>query len=119
MGKNLVSVVTCDIVAQENIHGAAKESGSRFKQGRSHGRPELPDVVHTPVSFRVTQGDEFQFVLARPKSPTRWLFLSSPGGPVRRDPCCELRASVGLGEIAVEIEKTPTPRTAGLFINPD
>ena len=107
MEKNLVSVVTCDIVRSRKYSTEQRKRVDHvLKKAFNTAARVYPDVIHTPVSFRVTQGDEFQFVLARPeKSYEVVVFYRALVALSDVTPAVNFRASVGLGEIAVENRK--------------
>jgi len=65
-----------------------------------------PDVIHTPTSFNITVGDEFQFVLSKvEKAYAVTLFYRSLVALAEITPMISFRSSIGIGEIAVENKK--------------
>ena len=64
------------------------------------------NAIHTPTSFNVTVGDEFQFVLSKvEKAYEVTVFYRALVALADLTSMISFRSSVGIGEIAVENEK--------------
>ena len=105
--EKIVAVVTCDIIqSRKYTSDQRRKISSTLQREFAKVSKAYGDSVHTPTSFNITVGDEFQFVLSRPaKSYEITVFyraLASLSGLI---PMLDFRASIGIGEIAVESKK--------------
>lgn len=98
---SLVCVVTADIVGSSRYgtHDRRKLDKilrSAFKEVQRR----FPTAVHTTLAFRITAGDEFQFVLTKIPSAFRILiYLRALAASSGLSPSIALRAGVGVGDI--------------------
>ena len=94
-----VAVITGDVIDSRKYLGASR---TRLNKALSHGvelvEAAFPEVVLTDLEFRITAGDEFQFVLKAPDRALEVLIflrsvlaLESIKRPIR------FRAAVGIG----------------------
>jgi hypothetical protein len=106
MGK-IVAVVTCDIVQSQKysseqrrkIDGVLRKEFAKISKS-------YEAAIHTSTSFNVTVGDEFQFVLLKPeKAYEITVFYRALAALSGLTPMLDFRASIGIGEIAVESTK--------------
>lgn len=73
--------------------------------------------IHTPVSFRVTIGDEFQWVIGTPtKAFEVLLFMRSVVADLKIDPMVAFRASIGVGPIAVNTGRSSYEKDGPAFV---
>ena len=100
----LVSVVTCDIVRSRKYSTEQrKQVDAILKRAFNTLRRSYKEAIHTPLSFNVIQGDEFQFVVDKPERSYEMLvFYRALVALSDLSPPVSFRASVGIGEIAVE-----------------
>jgi hypothetical protein len=106
MGK-IVAAVTCDIVrSQRYSTELRKRIDSILKKEFTKAYKAYPNVIHTPTSFNVTVGDEFQFVLSKvEKAYELTIFYRALVALADITPMISFRSSIGIGEIAVENKK--------------
>jgi len=103
----IVAAVTCDLVrSQRYSTEVRKRVDSVLKKEFAKVYKAYPDVIHTPTSFNITVGDEFQFVLSKvEKAYAVTLFYRSLVALAEITPMISFRSSIGIGEIAVENKK--------------
>ncbi|MEI9478187.1 MAG: SatD family protein [Deltaproteobacteria bacterium] len=104
MRQPVVSVVTCDIVRSRK-YSTEQRRKVDFVLKRSFNTLSrvYKEAIHTPLSFNVIMGDEFQFVVDKPeKSYEIVVFYRALVALADVTPMVSLRSSIGVGEIAVE-----------------
>jgi len=104
MKRKIVAVVTCDIFqSQKYTTEQRKKIDSILKREFKKVAVHYREAIHTPTSFKVTQGDEFQFVLNKPeKSYEIMVCYRTLVALAEIEPVLGFRSSIGIGEIAVE-----------------
>ncbi len=103
MRQTLVSVVTCDLVRSRKYSTQQRRQVdlSLRKSFKILGRV-FQKAIHTPLSFNVVMGDEFQFVVNKPeKSYEIVIFYRALLALEDVSPPLVFRSSIGIGEIAV------------------
>lgn len=103
----IVAAVTCDIVRSQRYSTAVrKRIDSILKKEFAKVYKAYPNVIHTPTSFNITVGDEFQFVLSKfEKAYELTIFYRALVALADITPMVSFRSSIGIGEIAVENKK--------------
>src|SRR4030065_1803225 len=106
MGK-ILAAVTCDIVrSQRYSTELRKRIDSILKKEFAKVYKSYPNVIHTPTSFNITVGDEFQFVLSKvEKTYELTVFYRALVALADLPSMLSFRFSIGIGEIAVENKK--------------
>jgi hypothetical protein len=106
MGK-IVATVTCDIVkSQRYSTELRKRIDTILKKEFTKVYKACPNAIHTPTSFNITVGDEFQFVLSKvEKAYELTIFYRALVALADITPTVSFRSSIGIGEIAVENKK--------------
>lgn len=99
-----ICVVTCDIVASRQYQEAERRAVDSLVPQRLEETARILGVsTHTPMSFRTTAGDEFQYVLDEPEQALRFVVLHRClVGLAKFDNPVGFRASLGLGSFAVD-----------------
>jgi hypothetical protein len=105
--EKVVAVITCDIIqSQKYSNEQRKKIDTLLRREFTTVSKVYKDTIHTPASFKVTGGDEFQFVLAKVEKSYEFLvFYRSLIALVDLTPMLSFRSSIGVGEIAVENKK--------------
>ena len=105
--ERIVAVVTCDIVrSQRYPTDQRRKIDSILKKEFMRVTKTYKKAVHTPTSFNVTVGDEFQFVLSKvEKAYELTVFYRALVALANLTPKLSFRSSIGIGEIAVENKK--------------
>ena len=106
MGRT-VAVVTCDIMqSQKYSTDQRKKIDAIVKRDFARVSKAYKNTIHTPTSFNVTVGDEFQFVLSKvEKAYEVTVFYRALVALANITPIITFRSSIGIGEIAVENKK--------------
>jgi hypothetical protein len=106
MGR-IVAVVTCDIVrSQRYSTDQRRKIDIILKKEFATVTKTYKNAVHTPASYNITVGDEFQFVLSKvEKAYELTVFYRSLVALAELTPMLSFRSSIGVGEIAVENKK--------------
>jgi len=105
--EKIVAVVTCDIVrSQKYSTDQRRKIDAVLKKEFTTVIKTYRNAVHTPTSYNITVGDEFQFVLAKvDKAYELTVFYRALVALSDLTPMLSFRSSIGLGEIAVENRK--------------
>lgn len=105
--RQAVAVVTCDILGSRKYSTLVrKEIDAALKQAFDVVIQSYRDAIHTPASFKVIEGDEFQFVIGKPQKAYEILiFYRALAALHSIRPMLTFRASIGIGEIAVVTHK--------------
>jgi len=105
--ERIVAVVTCDVVQSQRYSTEQRRKiDAIWKEEFATVSKTYKNAVHTPTSFNVTVGDEFQFVLAKVERAYevtvfyRSLFAFADPASVS-----SFRSSIGIGGLAVENKK--------------
>ncbi|MEA3500449.1 MAG: SatD family protein [Candidatus Marinimicrobia bacterium] len=100
------AVITCDIIGSRKYSSEdRKRVNLLLKEGFAECCKLVPEAKVNKLSFNIVQGDEFQFLLDRPKYSYefiinyRLILSQSDISPI-------FRASVGIGEVSVVDENT-------------
>ena len=103
----IVAAVTCDIVrSQRYSTELRKRIDTILKKEFAKVVKAYPNVIHTPTSFNITVGDEFQYVLSNvEKAYELTIFYRALVTLASIIPMISFRSSIGIGEIAVENKK--------------
>jgi hypothetical protein len=103
MGR-IVAAVTCDIVRSQRYPTELRKTmDTLLKKEFREVVKTYPDAIHTPTSFNVTVGDEFQFVSSKvEKVYELTVFYRALVALADMTPMISFRSSIGIGEIAVE-----------------
>lgn len=114
-----VAVVTADLIGSTGYTPTARRKLQRvllgaFKDTRRRWR----HLFQAPLEFRITAGDEFQWVLTDPSRCLHVILylravLASPKAPPRG----AFRASIGIGDITVVQRKNPYEEDGRAFEN--
>lgn len=119
MGAKTVVVITADIIRSRQYNLA-----SRRKVGELISRvfaddvlPRFKSAMHTKLKFRITAGDEFQWVMKDPVSACRAL-IAFRAALVCADPklFVKFRAGLGEGDIAIVQKRNPYREDGAAFI---
>ena len=105
--ERIVAVVTCDIVrSQRYSTDQRRKIDTMLKKEFATVTKTYKNAVHTPTSYNVTVGDEFQFVLSKvEKAYELTVFYRALVALANLTPKLSFRSSIGIGEIAVENKK--------------
>ena len=105
--ERIVAVVTCDIVrSQRYSTDQRRKIDTILKKEFATVSKIYKNAVHTPTSFNVTVGDEFQFVLSKvEKAYELTVYYRALVALADLTPMLSFRSSIGIGEIAVENKK--------------
>src|SRR4030043_1762613 len=105
--ERVVAVVTCDIVrSQRYSTDQRRKVDTILKKEFTTVTKTYKNAVHTPTSYNVTVGDEFQFVISKvEKVYGLTIFYRALVALTDRTPMLSFRSSIGIGEIAVENKK--------------
>lgn len=105
--ERIVAAVTCDIVQSQRYSTEQRRKiDIILKKEFTTVYKVYKDTVHTPTSFNVTVGDEFQFVLSKvEKAYELTVFYRALVSLADLPSMLSFRASIGIGEIAVENKK--------------
>jgi hypothetical protein len=113
-----VAVITADIIGSRQYSG--RERGLIDKELRRAidvATRQYRKFIHTPASFRVTVGDEFQWIVGVPSKAFEILvFLRSLAAGIKVRPMVAFRASIGVGEIAVNTGRSPYEKDGPPFL---
>jgi len=115
--ERIVAVVTCDIVrSQRYPTDQRRKIDSILKKEFMRVTKTYKKAVHTPTSFNVTVGDEFQFVLSKvEKAYELTVFYRALVALANLTPKLSFRSSIGIGEIAVENKKDSYSQDGNAF----
>lgn len=104
MRRTLVSVVTCDVFRSRKYSTEQrKQVDSILRKSFKTISSVYKEAIHTPLSFNVVVGDEFQFVVDKPeKAYEIVVFYRAMLALEDLSPPVVFRSSIGIGEIAVE-----------------
>lgn len=102
--ERIVAVVTCDVVRSQRYSSEQRRKiDAILKKEFTTVSKTYKNAVHTPTSFNVTVGDEFQFVLSKvEKAYEVTVFYRALVALAKITPMITFRSSIGIGEIAVE-----------------
>jgi len=105
--ERIVAVVTCDIVRSQRYSTEQRRKiDAILKKEFTTVSKTYKNAIHTPTSFNVTVGDEFQFVLSRVEKAYEFtLFYRALVALADLPSMVNFRSSIGIGEIAVENKK--------------
>ncbi|MFB3886995.1 MAG: SatD family protein [Thermodesulfobacteriota bacterium] len=105
--ERVVAVVTCDIVRSQRYSTEQRRKiDTILKKEFTAVSKTYKNAIHTPTSFNVTVGDEFQFVLSRAeKAYELTVFYRALVALADFPSIVNFRSSIGIGEIAVEHKK--------------
>ena len=105
--ERIVAVVTCDIVrSQRYSTDQRRKIDTILKKEFTTVTKTYKNAVHTPTSYNVTVGDEFQFVISKvEKVYGLTIFYRALVALADVTPMLSFRSSIGIGEIAVENRK--------------
>lgn len=98
-----VAVITCDIIESSRYSpGDRRRLDALLRAAFRETERTFKKSIHTPIGFRITAGDEFQFVIADVSRALDILtYLRAIVATARLRPMLRFRASIGIGEIAV------------------
>ncbi len=102
--ERVVAVVTCDIIRSQRYSTEQRRKiDAILKKEFTTVSKTYKNAIHTPTSFNVTVGDEFQFVLSKvEKAYELTVFYRALVALADLTPMPSFRSSIGIGEIAVE-----------------
>lgn len=102
--EKVVAVVTCDIIRSQRYSTEQRRKiDAILKKEFTTVSKTYKDAIHTPTSFNVTVGDEFQLVLSKvEKAYELTVFYRALVALADLMPMPTFRSSIGIGEIAVE-----------------
>src|SRR4030042_2615979 len=102
--ERVVAVVTCDVVRSQRYSTEQRRKiDAILKKEVTTVSKTYKNAVHTPTSFNVTVGDEFQFVLEKVERAYEvTVFYRSLFATADPSSMFSFRSSIGIGEIAVE-----------------
>ncbi len=105
--ERIVAVVTCDIVRSQRYSTEQRRKiDTILKKEFTKVSKTYKNAIHTPTSFNVTVGDEFQFVLSKvEKAYELTVFYRALVALADLPSMLSFRSSIGIGEIAVENKK--------------
>src|SRR4030066_1565063 len=105
--ERIVAVVTCDIVRSQRYSTEQRRKiDTILKKEFTKVSKTYQDAIHTPTTFNVTVGDEFQFVSSKvEKVYELTIFYRALVALADITPIISFRSSIGIGEIAVENKK--------------
>lgn len=102
--ENMIAAVTCDIQGSSKYSTEVRRKINQILRDTFNSLYDIHrDAIHTPASFSVIKGDEFQFVLSKPERAYEVvLFYRTLAALEELKPILVFRTSIGIGEIAVE-----------------
>jgi hypothetical protein len=102
--ERVVAVVTCDIFQSQKYSTEQRRTiDSLLKKEFKKLATVYENAIHTPASFSMTMGDEFQFVIGRvEKAYEITVFYRALVAIKDLTPMVQFRSSIGVGEIAVQ-----------------
>ena len=102
--ERIVAVVTCDVVGSQRYSTEQRRKiDAILKKEFATVSKTYKNAIHTPTSFNVTVGDEFQFVLEKVERAYEvTVFYRSLFATADPSSMFSFRSSIGIGEIAVE-----------------
>ena len=102
--EKVVAVVTCDIIRSQRYSTEQRRKiDAILKKEFTAVSKTYKNAIHTPTSFNVTVGDEFQLVLSKvEKAYELTVFYRALVALADLMPMPSFRSSIGIGEIAVE-----------------
>src|SRR4030043_1103768 len=105
--ERVVAVVTCDIVRSQRYSTEQRRKiDTILKKEFTKVSKTYKNAIHTPASYNVTVGDEFQFVISKvEKVYGLTIFYRALVALADVTPMLSFRSSIGMGEIAVENRK--------------
>lgn len=107
MRQEIISVVTCDIIRSRKYSTVQrKQIDTVLRRAFSTLSRVYKETIHTPLSFNIIMGDEFQFVVDKPeKSYEMVVYYRALVALADLTPVVSFRSAIGVGEIAVENRK--------------
>lgn len=113
-----VAVVTADIIASSRYSQQDRRRLDRvLRRGFEEVERRFRDAIHTRLAFRITAGDEFQFVVsAIPQAFTVLMYLRALVAAGGLLPPIRFRASLGVGEISVPKRASPYEEDGAAFV---
>lgn len=100
----IVASITCDIQSSSKYSTFDRKEINRILIEKFSTLSNIyRNDIHTPTSFSFIEGDEFQFVLSRPEIAFEVVaFYRILAALEKIHPMLTFRASIGIGEIAIE-----------------
>lgn len=101
--RSAVAVITADLVGSTRYQPRDRALITRrLRQAFVLVAKQYPQAVNTPATFRITAGDEFQWVVAAvPDAFDIVVFLRAVVAAIDVDPVVAFRASIGVGVLTV------------------
>jgi hypothetical protein len=113
----VVAVTTADIIGSSRYDTRDRRRLDRvLKPAFRDVERRFPNAVHTKMAFRVTAGDEFQWVMSDvSKSVGALTYFRAVVAGAELAPAHVFRASIGVGEIAVSTRRNPYEEDGSAF----
>lgn len=115
--KKLVAVTTADIIGSSRYSARDRRRlGQVLKAAFREVERRYVKAIHTRMTFRITVGDEFQWVMSDvAKSFDALTYLRAVVAGADLVPLPVFRASIGVGEIAVSTRRNPYEEDGSAF----
>jgi len=113
-----VAVVTADIIESSRYSQQDRRRlDGILRKAFEDVQQQFRDSIHTRMAFRITAGDEFQFVVsAIPQAFTVLMYLRALVAAGGLLPPIRFRASLGVGEISVPKRASPYEEDGAAFV---
>jgi len=107
-----VAAVTCDIIESRRYTGVARQKlNDAVERAFKSITSSNPDLDFTKIDFRITAGDEFQFVLRKPERALDVVIaLRSVLAVEGFKPMARFRTAIGVGEAKFRPARRPDQR---------
>jgi len=112
-----VAVVTADIIESSRYSQQDRRRlDGILRRGFGEVERRFQDAIHTRLAFRITAGDEFQFVVsAIPRAFSVLMYLRALVAAGGLLPPIRFRASIGVGEMSVPKRASPYEEDGAAF----
>lgn len=113
-----VAVVTADIVQSTRYSPEDRRQLDRLlRSGFREMEKRFLEAVHTRMAFRITAGDEFQWVMSGvPRAFDALMYLRAIAASGGLKPPVRFRASIGVGGISVATRDNPYEEDGTAFV---
>ena len=113
-----VAVITADIIGSTQYQPRERARiTQQLHQAFALVSKQYAPAVHTPATFRITAGDEFQWVISSPATAFEIvLFLRSIVAAIKAKPLVTFRASIGVGAMTVAGGKSSYEKDGPAFV---
>lgn len=113
-----VAVITADLIASRLYSPKDRQRiDAGLRAAIEVASKQYRRDIHTPASFRVTGGDEFQWVIKTSRRAFEiLLFLRALVTGIKVEPMLMFRASIGIGQITVDGRRSSYEKDGPAFV---